>query len=488
MDIQKILDIKNSIKINNFPTLNYFKGELKEFQKIGVLWMFVVQKGLLADACGAGKTVQLLGLLALLKEKGLLNKTLLLAPAASIGQWVSELSKFTPSIKVVSPSGLSKGDRFSVYNRNFEVLLSNYEIFLRDYDIYANLGFKLLVADEGSVFRNHSTQTAMSVKSIASACERVVVLSATPVQNNLMDLHSIYGAIDSCLLGGYSWFKQRYCCVEKISGKCKKRSYTKEVIVGYKNLLELKQRIWPYYLRRTIGDIEEELPDLVVVNKWLELSIEQRKAYEKLKTDLLKLGDIAKIRKNLHTLQMCLDGLRSLNKEFNDVSVKLDTLLSLLKGDLAEEKVVVFSRYKSTIAVLCDRLKKENIGFSLITGNENASEKELNKRGFWSNANCRVLIGTSALEMSLNLQCSKYIVAIDLLFNPARVEQLVGRVRRIGSKHSSVVLINLLVKDSFEERILRLLRTKQAVIDTLFDEQSEIFGKLSDSELMELIK
>jgi SNF2 family DNA or RNA helicase len=136
---------------------------------------------------------------------------------------------------------------------------------------------------------------------------------------------------------------------------------------------------------------------------------------------------------------------------------------------------------------MAHRLKEAGIGFVVITGNESKKKREAARQTFWNNPKCKVLLGTTAIEESLNLQCAKIQLNLDMLWNPARHDQLAGRHRRIGSIYDEVFVFSLLMRNTIEEAVWNTLNRKQAVNDYMFDEKTEIFDTLSAAELWKLI-
>lgn len=490
MQLQKAQFVKKVEKITGLE-ISGFRGELYDFQKTGILWMYFAGNCLLADSCGLGKTIESLALLLLLKSRNELKGFILAVPSASLGQWREEIIKFT-DLNVMSVGRLSKNDRILRYATAGRVdgVLLNHELLYRDLEYLRKLNYNVMILDEASVIKNYKTKTAQAVKELAGQCERFIACSATPVQNNLMDLHSIFEAINPEVLGGYWRFRNKFCVTEEqfIYVRGIRRRFKK--IVGSKDVDELKELIEPYYLRRRLGDVNIKLP-VVPRTIWLELLPEQKEIYKKLRKktiDLYNCGRRREVKKNVHSMQQCVDGLGSLEKSFGDKSSKLDKVMELLKGDLNGEKVVVFSKYKNTLFHLKKRFLKEGIKFVEISGDVNKEERERNRKCFWEDKECQVCCGTVAMNLSLNLQIARYLIMINTLYNPTKVEQFLGRIRRIDSKHKSVVLILLLTVDTFEEKLYSVVRGRQDLIDDVFDEKSDIFEKLSVDEIMEIIK
>jgi SNF2 family DNA or RNA helicase len=160
----------------------------------------------------------------------------------------------------------------------------------------------------------------------------------------------------------------------------------------------------------------------------------------------------------------------------------------LVDGDLSDEKVVIFIRYKNGVRSLQARLQRAGVGFETIWGEDrDKSLRAIAQERFWSDDNCRVMIGTQAIEQSLNFQCARHLVNFDLIPNPARMEQLVGRIRRDGSAHPHVYVHNLLTANTHESRLLAKLEVEQALIDAVWDEKSDLFAGLTPLQMMQLI-
>lgn len=485
-----------SLRVKNANTIRMrepegFTGKLYAFQKKGVVWMLATKRCALFDSCGVGKTIQALALLQLIKNNNNKAKFLIIVPSASVQQWYGEILKFT-NLSVSIASQKTKSQRLQIYaSTDYDILLINYELIHRDLPILEALHFDALIADEASYIKNRKTKTAIAIKQLTPHASFVICMSATPIQNNLMDLFSIFEAIEPCVLGSYWKFKDNYVVEEQYPIRVKGgRRLIVRKIVGYQNLDRIKTKLQPYFLRRTLKDVDIELPEVIPYIHWLSLLTPQAVCYEKLRTNTLRLGREGKgkeVRKSMHSLQQSVDGTGSLSKNNEDFSSKLDRIMELLQGDLIGEKAVIFSRYKNTLYHLKARLTKEQIGYAEITGDIRGKQRDKEKTAFWTDPACRVCIGTSALEMSLNLQCARYLIAIDMMFNPARHEQLVGRIRRIGSIFKTIIVINLLTINTFEQKLYDLIVKKQALADFIWDETSDLFDSLSTDQVISLL-
>lgn len=468
-----------------------------DYQLQGMLWLYLTPKAILADATGLGKSLQCLSLLTYLKYKNQIsptNRAIIIVPATSVySSWKTDgFEKFEVPLKYAIGRG-TKQQRHNVYNDpSWEVLLTNYETVRNDIDYLESLGFKHVILDEVDYIKNHSTQTAKAVKRITFDAHRVVAVSATPIQNSLLDLHSILEALGlKGVFGSKTAFDRHYHehAIEQI--RTRSRTIYKKKVIGYKNTEELKQKLDPYYLRRTYKDVDVKIPELQSQVKYVELTPEQKQLYEQVKRGFAKLTPNSPPKEikaaALKLRQVCTSTATA--GSTSDNSGKFDWLIKTLLSDWADSKVVIFSNWKASILAFEKRLNEAGIGFVSLTGDDASQvSRESKRKKFWEDQHTRVLIGTTAIEKSLNLQCANIQVNLDMLYNPSRHQQLAGRVHRVGSIHDEAWVFSLLAKDTIEEHVMNLLKQKQAISDHIFDDTSTVFDQLSTVELYKLIR
>ena len=494
INLELALQIKKASAVEFTEPPGYLSA-LKGFQKKGVAFLYTIKSGAIFDTTGSGKTHIVMALMCLLKSRDELGSCLYVVPAADLLSKVEELGKFTNTLNFAAASG-KLSNRISVYNTSYDVILVSYEVLRgQDFEYLKALNFNTVILDESHVFRNSATKTAEHVLSITKNASRVVTMSATPIQMSLVDVWAQSRSWNQGIFGTESSFKRRYVIEEEEEHNVRRHRFKKRRIVGYRNLSELKQILDPFFLRRTIADIEDELPALLVDTRWGSLLPAQRSVYEELRKGTVQLicnGQRHEARKHIHSMVMCVNSTAALGVEA-DYSWKFDWLIAELhrdasgfSGSMANDKVVVFAQHKATLRVLSKRLLNEGIKFVVMTGDDSKESRQQRRRQFWEDEDTRVLIGTTAIECSMNLQVARFLVAVDSLPNPQRVQQLVGRIRRIGSKHKTVVFVMLLTENTFEEKLHARLEKRQAVVNKVFEEESDIFSALSDFELTQL--
>lgn len=264
--------------------------------------------------------------------------------------------------------------------------------------------------------------------------------------------------------------------------------------IGMKNTEEFKHKLRGWVLRRTeFGG--EGYPEVQPSQVWVELTPAQRERYDALRRsqEVIRWRDGEVTRERARAIftqgaQIC-SGTAALDDGATDHSAKLDRLMRMVTtGALAEEKVVAFVYFKPNVAALSARLDAAGIGHVLFWGNEsNAAERDARWERFTYDPDCRLLVGTTTIERSLNLQAAGVLAAVDTVLNPKRMTQIVGRVKRRGSAHQMVRFLQFLALDTQEAGYLEVLRREQGLSDAVWGEHGELYPGLSDREMLRLV-
>lgn len=483
--------------------------KLRRHQRVGVSWLYLRRKGLLADSVGTGKTCTTAGLLALMADRSELHSHGVLVvvrnPTAAY-QWIKELNRCLIGINIELATGsMSKAERTSRYLGEWDVLVMNQSILHNDIDNLVTLQgrsetqLRTLIIDDVDALRNFKNKIAVDIKRFAQLCERSYIMTGTPLQKRLEELHSVFEPIGGReVLRSREYFKTVFVREEYVEVRDRngKKHQTKQV-VGYRNLDRFKELITPMTLRRTANDIVDvDLPTIQAHDVWIEMTKAQKDRYSDLQEGILEIirsgnsqvSEVVAAAKWQYGEQVCV-GTATLDGEYREgENSKIDALVEILtEGDLVGEKVVVFSKFKNTIRAAQGLLEARGVGTEVLWGENKGQERQTAIQRFWEDPGCLVLLGTSAMEQSLNLQVSRHLINLNQIMNPARMEQLAGRIRRDGSPHPIVYVHNWLAVDSQEERYMEALEREQALIDHVWDENSELFRSLSPLERLQLI-
>lgn len=493
----------------------------RRHQRISVAWLYFKKKALLADTMGAGKTASAGGLIALLLETGELSlqrdrsnrfggmgRVIIVPRSPALHQWRTELLRMIPGLNILVAEGTKK-QRTQLYLQPWQVLLIGPEMLRNDYEMLERFDLSLFLTDDIDQLRNPDTDTSYVLDRMGSrgtegmrpGTDRYVIMTGTPLQKRLPELHSVLDGIGGLeRLGSRDAFIKRHVRYNTVTeyNRQSGRDERRQVVVGYRDLNLVKRQIAPLVLRRTAADLDDvELPTIIPDDVFLDLYPRQRVKYDELKRGVLRIireeGTQVK-RPNalaqIHYGAAICAGLAALGEEDGPgTSVKLDWIEhALTEGGLSDEKVVVFINLKNSVRALQYRFRERGVGFVTVWGDEpDKSKRAAAQERFWEDPRCRVLIGTKSIEQSLNLQISRHLVNMDMILNPARMEQLAGRIRRDGSAYQHVFVHNLLTVRTQEERYLPLLEREAALAAHIWDENSQLFNALSPMALLQLI-
>lgn len=480
-------------------------GDLFSHQRVAIAWLYARCKGLLADDPGCGKTNSVLGLIALLKERGELTRRAVIIPnTPAVVQWGEEARRWTKGLKIVVVDGtIPRSKRVNLYAQDFDILVMGQHVAMKDSDLLDRIApFDLVVSDDVDPLLNHDNATHRIINKISDNATRAFTLNATVLQVRLEQLHAaLTPAGGHDVFGSLMQFKRRYEQSEMVTTYEGGRAKKSRQVTGYRRMDELKAKTTPLYLRRRATELTDvRMPMLMPPQTvWLEMSPAQRLRYQELQDGIVKLiRDEGEHVKHLNALtqflygqQICA-GLPALGEpDGPGVSPKLDWLFDRLNTVWHEDdrKVIVFVKNVGMVRACIERSRLHGIGMSMVWGQkQNSTQRQEQVAKFWEDPTCRLMVGTTSIERSLNLQVANTVVALDTHLNPARMKQILGRAKRAGSAHERVFMFTLLMQDTQEERYLKILAQRQAINDAVFEEDSDMYEKLSPLEMLQLIR
>ncbi|NAS19391.1 serine/threonine protein phosphatase [Clostridium butyricum] len=475
-DISKKLYNLKKIKFKVPKNLN---AELRKYQITGFNWFknlsYLGFGGILADEMGLGKTIQTIAFL--LSEKN--KTTLIVAPTSLIYNWKNEFYKFAPSMKIGIVHGL-KDERSEVLKnfKNYDVILTTYGTLRNDEEEYKSIKFDYCILDEGQNIKNPVAQNTTSVKNINA--ENRFVLTGTPIENNLIELWSIFDFLMPGYLDSVNTFKNKF--VNKND-----------------SVIELQKYIKPFMLRRLKKDVIKELPEKIEKNHYVELAKEQKKLYvsyvndikEKMESEEFKDDKITIFSYLTKLRQLCLDP-SVIYDNYKGKNSKSDELISILHDYIEDNhKILVFSQFTSVLKNISNKLDEEKINHMYLDGSVNASKRLELVQEFNENKNIKVfLISLKAGGTGLNLTSADIVVHFDPWWNPAVEEQATDRAHRIGQKNI-VQVIKLISEGTIEDKIINMQEEKKKLINDVIDSSytsENVLKSLSSDELKSLFE
>jgi superfamily II DNA or RNA helicase len=455
-----------------------FKGTLREYQQEGLGWLqFTRRFGLgacLADDMGLGKTVQVLALLVSIKRAG---PVLVVVPRSLVFNWIQEAGHFTPRLKVLDWSGLGRKTQWNRIPKH-DLVVTTYGTLRRDIANLKDIAFDTVILDEAQAIKNATTESAKAVRLLKA--EHRLVLSGTPIENRLTDLWSLFEFLNPGLLGSGTVFRTQ------VNGSPDKDTA---------RILSLALR--PFILRRTKEKVAKELPARTEQTIYCELDANQRRLYDQLRDHyraslLGRIEDEGIGKSRMHILEAllrlrqaaCHPGLID-KQRTKEPSAKLDALLPQIEEVTSEgHKAIIFSQFTSLLTIVKAQLDRAGIPYEYLDGK--TKNRQACVRRFQEDPSCPLfLISLKAGGLGLNLTAAEYVFLLDPWWNPAAESQAIDRAHRIGQSRN-VFAYRLIARDTVEEKVLELQKSKRALADAIITEDNSVLSGLT-RETLELL-
>ncbi|HWN93626.1 MAG TPA: DEAD/DEAH box helicase [Methylomirabilota bacterium] len=462
------------------------QADLRPYQLDGFHFLAYLSEnnfgGILADDMGLGKTLQTLTWLAWLREKrdagaagtSVLEATpaapvatrpawpsLVVCPKSVMDNWRSEVERFTPGLRVKTWAA----DEL----KQFTARLHEADLHVLNYNQLRSLGESLapqqwhaVILDEGQYIKNPSSVTAQIARQLRA--EHRLILSGTPIENRLTDLWSLMSFAMPGALGSRAQFAKLY--------DAKGDPFARR---------RLSARVRPFLLRRTKSQVAKDLPDRIEEDLFCTIEGEQLTLYraelKRAQQMLLKITTQKQLSKERFNFLTSLLRLRQIcchpklvKADSKAESAKVEALLEQVEPLMEEgHKVLVFSQFVTMLDLLRPALEERGWRHFYLAG-ETENRGDL-VREFQATEGAAVfLISLKAGGFGLNLTAASYVVLFDPWWNPAVENQAIDRTHRIGQTRN-VIAYRLLIKDSIEEKIRALQKTKSALAEDVLGEE-----------------
>ncbi len=459
-DYEMLETLKREVKLD-FSTL---KVELFPYQKEGVEFATFRDGAVIADEMGLGKTVQAIATAIMKKKIFDFKRVLIICPASIKEQWKQEITKFShEQAEVVN--GLPE-QRIKIYRESKAYfLIVNYETILRDWREINRMETDFIILDEAQKIKNFSTITAQSIKLLTR--KHALVITGTPIENRLIDLYSIIQFADPLFLTPLWEFSYQHCYFDRTN---------KTKITGYFNLQQLKERLKPIVIRREKRIVLKELPKITELTVPVEFHEQQQMyhaSYAKgiatiLRKKFISPYDQQRLMLLMANMRMVCDSTYLVDKESN-ISPKLNELKGILldKLDLRNRdgKVIIFSEWVTMLNLIGQLLTECGIGFAQLSGKVAVKNRDKLVKKFETDPRCKIFLSTEAGGSGLNLQVADTVINFELPWNPAKKNQRIGRIDRLGQRSKNLTVINFITRKSIETSIASGLNLKQNLFD-----------------------
>jgi superfamily II DNA or RNA helicase/predicted nucleic acid-binding Zn finger protein len=475
------------LKRGQDPTAGVLKTKLLPYQARGAIFAACRGRAVLADDMGLGKTIQALAMAELLRQRRGIERVLVIAPASVKYQWKTEIEKFTDrSVRIIE--GLLPQRREMYASPEF-FTLTNYELVLKDIRYMQELRPDLIVLDEAQRIRNWTTATARTIKQLKS--RYALVLTGTPLENKLEELFSVVEFVDGRRLGPAFRFVDEHRVLDE-----------KGRLTGYRGLDQIHKQLAPILLRRTRPEVLKDLPERTDKVFRVPLTSQQAEPYFE-QSDMLatlmrkweRQGWLSEIDQKrilcyIQNMRMLCNSTFLFDKQTHH-SPKLQEFREIMTDFVVgeERKVVVFSEFERMTHLAGEELRKLGIGFVSLHGGVPSRKRGALIEQFRNDPACKVFLSTDAGGVGLNLQAASVVVNFEPPWNPARLEQRIGRVHRLGQSRP-VHVIHMLTEKSIEERVWETLALKKSLFAGVFDSPTDevSFAKLGRKTMLQAVK
>lgn len=459
--------------INTWET----KLELHKYQKEGATKLYYNKNFAIFDDTGLGKTAQCIAVISKLYLESDSNKdfkVLIICPSSLMKQWQEEFKKFSYiDEKYITLIKGTKLKRQQLWSENSMIKIMNYDLIRFDNEPLEQ-EWDLIILDEATRIKNLTAKTTQQINKLKA--NRKIVATATPIENNVKELYSIFNFLNPDLLGKFYNFKQEYFVEELMEAYGR----TFNQLVGYKNLDKLKRIIAPFYIRRIKDEVMSELPSIINENIYIDLSTSEKTIYnhiEKLIEDQKQPENMVdgsgiiglyQLQRVLCNGEYCFKYSQSTNPDIMALQMKAtekstkvnecSILINQILLNNPNDKILVFSDFTIPFELLKQKLVDLKIGYSELFGDV---KKEEQIKEFKENPNIKVfLIQTKTGGAGLNLQEANHVIFLNKPFNPATEYQALSRSHRQGQT-KTVFIYNFIVEDGIEEKIIDILKKKK---------------------------
>ncbi len=463
----KLVREKYRLQINNGVFDKLVNAKLYPYQKEGIC--FAAEKGrcIIADDMGLGKTLQAIGATELLRKETGIVSALIICPTSLKYQWKSEIEKFTGQQAWVIEGVFTK--RIVQYKNDYFYKIVSYNTAINDIkEISASLP-DLVILDEAQRIKNFKTKISRHIKKLKASYS--FVLTGTPLENKLEELYSIVQFTNPYTLGPFYRFIHEHRVTDK-KGK----------VIGYQDLNKIGKILSDTMIRRRKKDVLLQLPERMDKVLFVTMTEFQSKIHEEYRQYVAQLiikwqrqGFLnEKDRQNLmiflNTMRMVCDSTYILDQTTRH-DTKIDELLNILEKVFTEgsEKVVIFSQWERMTRIVGQELDARNVKFQYLHGGIPGVDRGKLFENFNNDPDCRVFLSTDAGGVGLNLQVASLLINLDIPWNPAVLEQRIGRIYRIGQKRN-VSIINMVSTGTIEHKMLGVLSFKKGLSEGILDQ------------------
>ncbi|XP_063534218.1 TATA-binding protein-associated factor 172 [Cydia strobilella] len=507
-------------------------AELRSYQQAGVNWLRFLNEyrlhGVLCDDMGLGKTLQSIVVVASshaerAKRRDPSAPSLVVCPPTLTGHWVFEVNKFISSkylkpLQYVGPP--VERERLRSHVKNFNLIVASYDIVRKDIDFFSAIKWNYCVLDEGHVIKNGKTKAFKAIKQLVA--NHRLILSGTPIQNNVLELWSLFDFLMPGLLGTERQFTARYSRPILLARDAKATPL--QLQAGALACEALHRQVLPFLLRRVKEDVLKELPPKITQDYYCELSPLQRRLYEQFSKHLPpQVTRQQHVFQFLHYLQnVCNHPKLVLTPEHPEYSktqqqlsaqrsslddiehaAKLPALKQLLldcgigvapeAGEagavVSQHRALVFCQLKKMLDIVeRDLLQKHlpSVTYLRLDGSVPPQQRHALVTRFNNDVSIDLLLLTTTVGgLGLNLTGADTVIFVEHDWNPMKDLQAMDRAHRIGQRRV-VNVYRLVTRATLEEKIMGLQKFKLQTANTVISSENAAIETMGTEQLLDL--
>ncbi len=450
--------LKDLVNVTLFP-----------YQEEGVLFAAKAGRAILADDMGLGKTIQAIAWAMMLKKYFHARKVIIVCPTSLKYQWKSEIEKFTGtnSVSVIEGNYLVRRELYKNSETYFNIV--SYHMAGADTENINAVRPDAIILDEAQRIKNWKAKISQNIKRIKTFY--ALVLTGTPLENNIEELYSLVQYVNPFLLGALQHFLSAHQVKDPTTHK----------VTGYQGLNEIGTTLSGILLRRTKKEVLKQLPARMDKNLFVPMTAEQMEMHDEYKASVASLmlkwqrfgflneEDRQRLMNFLSMMRMVCDSTYIVKQDTN-YQTKIDELFNILDEllEMEDEKVVIFSQWERMTRLVAIELTNRGVGFEYLHGGIPGKNREKLFKNFNNDPGCKVFLSTDAGGVGLNLQAAANLINLDIPWNPAVLEQRIGRIYRMGQK-KNVSITNLVSQGTIEHKMLSTLKFKSEVAAGVLD-------------------
>ncbi|KAG2370602.1 hypothetical protein C9374_014757 [Naegleria lovaniensis] len=552
--IDQLLD---NTKVEPFDIPIKINAELRQYQKDGVSWLAFLNKynlhGILCDDMGLGKTLQTICMINsdIHMRKIQYQQTrnpefvhlpsLVVCPPTLLGHWGHEINKFCPDLTSLQYIGsVSQRRAWRAEFHKYDIVILSYDVLRNDIKeiVAAQNNWNYCILDEGHIIKNKKTQITKAVKQIKA--NHRLILSGTPIQNNVLELWSLFDFLMPGFLGTEKDFNAKYS--KPIQSSRDAKANSKEQAAGTLALQSLHRQVLPFLLRRVKEDVLHDLPEKIIQDYYCELSPIQSKMYEyfakkekskvsqelqgqqeeKKPKDISENSHVFKALKYLRKLcnhpclvlepdhpmyQSVTQEIKQQGMELTDVNLspKLLSLKQLLNdcgiglsegstsalesGSMNQHRVLIFCQMKQMLDIIQNELFAKympSVTYMRLDGDVETLKRHEIVQKFNSDPTIDVLLLTTKIGgLGLNLTGADTVIFVEHDWNPSNDLQAMDRAHRIGQK-KVVNVYRLITKNTLEEKIMGLQKFKLNISKSVINSENSSLASMDTEQLVDL--